>query len=73
MVLMRSRSEPRDAQSQSDPAMIDHFERHGIMENTRIVSRCKHCGATLVGSPADGLDEKEREHVKWCAMQRLEH
>jgi hypothetical protein len=51
----------------ADPTLVDRFERRAIMENTRIVSRCKQCGTTVVGSANSQLAAKEGVHAQICA------
>jgi hypothetical protein len=54
-------------QLQFNPALVDAFDRHTILDNTRIVSRCKKCGVSFVGSVMNGHADKEREHMEWCS------
>ena len=50
--------------------VLDSFDRHGILDNTRIVSRCKSCGTAIVSSVSNGIAEKERDHLFFCLLNR---
>jgi hypothetical protein len=50
--------------------LLDYFDRHGILENTRIVSRCKRCGTTLVSSVSTGIASNEQDHVSFCLLKQ---
>jgi hypothetical protein len=70
---MASRSDcqiSRSSRFHTDSALADRFERRGIMENTRIVSRCKQCGTAMVGSANSGLAAKERAHAQVCTERQ---
>lgn len=60
---------PLASTGQPDRSLIDHFERHGIMNNARIVSKCRKCGVMIVGTVSDGLADQERDHMKSCGPQ----
>jgi len=42
------------------------FTRRLINDASQIESRCKSCGALIIGSVLDGLLEKEQVHIKHC-------
>ncbi len=42
-------------------------------ERTLIESRCKSCGARIVGSAMHGLQEQEIEHCEHCPARKVRH
>jgi hypothetical protein len=54
----------------ADAALVDRFERREIIDNSRIVSRCKECGTIVVGSGNLGLAAKERAHAPICTERQ---
>jgi hypothetical protein len=53
----------------ADPRAIkvaDAFTRRLINDGSQIESRCKFCGAVIIGSVMQGFVEQERQHFKEC-------
>jgi len=48
------------------PKRPGDFDRRLTDDGLEIESRCKFCGAVIVGSVLKGLAEKERQHIKNC-------
>jgi hypothetical protein len=51
----------------------NHFARQLLWREGRslIESKCRHCGAVLVGTASGTLPEEEKEHVIACPKARL--